>query len=138
MWEQFKTPFSSKYKDTWKVAANELTWLLRSIGVTSNFTVNQNGSAVITHKFEDQFDLRPSSNGERSMEYDVASIILGFLYHDIAGANDLMKIKGKWTNSYSKEQLDWKATGTKKIEEAMKKVGEKMQQERLKWIRETR
>lgn len=77
---------------------------MRSIGVTSNITVNQNGSAVITHNFEDQFDLRPSSNGERSIEYDVASIILGFLYHDIAGANDLMKIKGKWTNSYSKEQ----------------------------------
>lgn len=126
MWEQFTTPFSSKYKDTWKVAANELTWLLRSIGVRSKVRVNKNGTTIINHSFSDTFDLRPSSNGERSMEYDVVSIVTGFLYHDIAGGNDLMEIKGNWNNTYTKEQIDWKANSEKKIKEAMEKINNQM------------
>lgn len=138
MWDQFKNPFSKKYRDTWKVAANELTWLLRSIGVKSKVVVNKNGNVIINHKFKDIFDLRPSDNGSRSFEYDVVSIITGFLYHDIAGGNDLMEIKGNWNNSYSKKDIEWKANGDKIIEEGMKKWKEKMDEDRLKWIRETR
>ncbi|WP_250252802.1 hypothetical protein [Chryseobacterium sp. Marseille-Q3244] len=137
MWEQFKNPFSTKYLDTWKVAVNELAWLLRSINLSSVVEVKKNGTVYIYHKFNDQFDLRPSSNGERVIEYDVACIILGFLYHDIAGGNDHMKIKGNWSNTYSKEQIDWKANSMKRIEEGMKKMKEKMDENRLKWIRDT-
>ena len=130
MLQQFKNPFSSKYKDTWKVAANELTWLLRSIGVKSKITVYVNGNIVINHKFQDVFDLRPSDNGSRSIEYDAVSIITGFLYHDIAGGNDLMKIKGNWNNNYSKSQLEWMLKTPeekgKSLEEAMKKINEQM------------
>lgn len=105
MLDQFKNPFSAKYRDTWKVAANELTWLLRSIGVITIVSVGKNGSVRIQHKFEDTFDLRASEDGSRSIEYDVVSIITGFLYHDIAGGNDLLKVKGDWTNTYSEKQL---------------------------------
>lgn len=138
MWDQFKAPFSPKYKDTWKVAANELTWLLRSIGVKSKIIVNKNGSVTINHKFRDVFDLRPSDNGSRSFEYDVVSIVTGFLYHDIAGGNDLMEITGNWNNTYTPNQIDWKANGDKKIEDLMKGLKEKMIHDRLRWINETR
>lgn len=141
MLEQFKNPFSTKYKDTWKVAANELTWLLRSIGVKSKIIVNKNGNVTISHKFKDVFDLRPSDDGSRSIEYDVVSIISGFLYHDIAGGNDLMEVKGNWSNVYSKDQLNWKINPKEKVkmlEDTMKKMREKMEQDRLKWIRDTR
>lgn len=138
MWDQFKAPFSPKYKDTWKVAANELTWLLRSIGVKSKIIVNKNGSVTINHKFRDVFDLRPSDNGSRSFEYDVVSIVTGFLYHDIAGGNDLMEITGNWNNTYTPNQIDWKANGDKKIEDLMKGLKEKMIRDRLRWINETR
>lgn len=138
MWEQFKNPFNSKNLKTWKVAINELSWLLRSIGLQSSIYVKKDGTVTIKHKFEDQFDLRPSSNGERIIEYDVACIITGFLYHDIAGGNDHMKIKGNWSNSYSKEQIDWKVNSIKRIEDAMHKMKDKIEQDRLKWIRDTR
>lgn len=138
MWEQFKAPFNPKYKDTWKVATNELTWLLRSIGVRSKVKINKDGMAIINHSFSDTFDLRPSSHGERVIEYDVVSIISGFLYHDIAGGNDLMEVTGNWINTYDKTQIDWKANGNKKIEEMMKNLKERSEQDRLRWIRETR
>jgi len=137
MLDQFKNPFSTKYRDTWKVAANELTWLLRSIGIITLVSVDKNGDVKIQHKFEDTFDLRASEDGSRSIEYDVVSIISGFLYHDIAGGNDLMKVKGNWSNQYSKKDVEWKANGDKIIEEGMKKWKEKMEQDRLKWIRKT-
>lgn len=105
MLNQFKNFFSTKYLDTWKVAANELTWLLRSIGVTSIANVDKNGNITITHQFEDTFDLRPSEDGSRSIEYDTVSIIAGFLYHDIAGGNDKMVVKGTWSNTYNTKQI---------------------------------
>lgn len=138
MFSQFKNPFSKKYRDTWKVAGNELTWLLRSIGVNSEVIVYKDGSTVINHSFSDTFDLRPSSNGERSIEYDAVSLVSGFLYHDISGGNDLMKVTGNWSNSYDKKQIEWKANGDKKIEEMMKDWKKKQEENYLKWIRETK
>lgn len=137
MLDQFKNPFSAKYRDTWKVAANELTWLLRSITLTSIAHVDKNGNVKIFHKFKDVFDLRPSDDGSRSIEYDVISIITGFLYHDIAGGNDLMKVKGNWNNQYSEKDIEWKTNRDKIIEEGVKKWKEKMEQDRLKWLRDT-
>lgn len=138
LWEQFKNPFTTKYKDTWKVAANELTQFIRSASVSSRAEIFKEGNVVIFHTFEDQFDLRPSLQGERGMEYDVVSIISGFLYHDIAGGNDLMKVKANWNNFYNKSQINWMANVDKIIEDGMSKMKEKMEQDRLKWIRETR
>lgn len=109
MWKQFVMPLHPKYFDTWKVALNELTWLVRSVSIETVVKVKKDGSVIMYHSFEDTFDLRPSSQGERSIEYDVVSIITGFLYHDAAGGNDLMKIKANWSNSYSKEEVAWMA-----------------------------
>lgn len=142
MWEQFKAPFSSKYKDTWKVAANELTWLIRSASVSSRAEVAKNGSVIIYHTFEDIFDLRPSSQGERSIEYDVVSVITGFLYHDIAGGNDLMKVKANWSNNYGKYDIEWRGrTDQEKaeiLEKEIKEIGEKLKKASQRWIEETR
>lgn len=125
MWKQFVMPFSPKYKDTWKVAANELTWLVRSASVETKVKIKKDGSIIMYHSFEDKFDLRPSSNGERSIEYDVVSIVTGFLYHDAAGGNDLMKIEADWSNDYSRLEVVNKSGD----EEAIKKLGNEMADE---------
>ena len=141
MMEQFQHFWSPKYKDTWKVAANELTWLLRSIGVRSKIKVDKNGNTQINHSFRDIFDLRPSEHGERSLEYDIVSIITGFLYHDIAGGNDLMEIEGNWNNAYTKDQVNWMIHPEEKkklIDELMRKLKEKTELDRLRWIKETK
>lgn len=91
------------------MAFKELTWLLRSIGVKSKINVDKNGSITIQHQFQDIFDLRPSDDGSRSYAYDMVSIITGFVYHDVAGGNDMMKIKGKWSNHYTVERAKFMA-----------------------------
>ena len=98
MFEQIKDPFNPKYKDTWRVAANELTWLVRSTIIKSIISVNKSGYMTIEHKFSDIFDLRPSDY--RTGAYNMATKILGFLYHDIAGGNDQMRVKATWKRNY--------------------------------------
>ena len=98
MWEQAKDPLNPQYIDTWKVATNELTWLIRSVKVESLINVNAEGKMTITHSFEDVFDLRPSEG--RSEAYNTVTKISGFLYHDIIGGNDQMKVKATWQKSY--------------------------------------
>ena len=77
MWEQLKDPLNPAYADTWKVAMNELTWLLRSTTVKSTVNVGANGEITISHSFSDVFDLRPSAG--RSSAYNTATEVLGFL-----------------------------------------------------------
>ena len=68
----------------------------------------------------------------------MVSIITGFLYHDLAGGNDLMKINGSWSNQYSRKDIEWKTDGDERIQEMMEKWKEKQEQDRLKWIRDTK
>jgi len=98
MEEQLKEPFNPKYKDTWKVAANELTWLVRSVKVTTDVSITITGTVTMNHNFTDVFDLRPGKN--RSDAYNNTTTILGFIYHDVLGGNDKMKIKASWTSEY--------------------------------------
>jgi hypothetical protein len=91
MWMQAKDPFNPDYADTWNVALNELTWLVRHASVESTVSVDKNGSIIINNVLSDVFDLRPSS--QRSSAYNTATNILGILYHDIFGGNDQLKIK---------------------------------------------
>jgi hypothetical protein len=97
MWEQLKDPFNPEYKDTWKVATNELTWLVRSVKVNSAVNVGADGTITINHSFTDVFDLRPSSG--RNSAYNTATSILGFFYHDVFGGNDQMKISATWSTT---------------------------------------
>lgn len=97
-WEQLKDPFNPKYAATWEVAANELTWLVRSTNVTTEVIVLKNGSVTMNHSFIDVFDLRPGKG--RSSEYNRITSFFGFLYHDLVGGNDKMKVKATWTSTF--------------------------------------
>ena len=101
MKDQFFDPLNPKYKDTWKVAANELTWLIRHVNVTTNVYVSKTGDVRMYHSFTDTFDLRPSPG--RSIEYNIATTILGFIYHDVIGGNDKMTVKASWTSEHPKK-----------------------------------
>jgi len=100
MWEQLKDPLNPAYADTWKVAMNELTWLVRSTTVKSTVNVGANGEITISHSFSDVFDLRPSAG--RSSAYNTATEVLGFLYHDVLGGNDQMRVNASWSNTIQK------------------------------------
>ncbi len=57
--------------------------------------------------------------------------------HDMAGGNDLMIVKGNWSNQYSGKEIEWKANGDMTIKEGMINWKNKIQQDHLKWIRDT-
>ena len=99
MSDQFKDPLNPKYRDTWAVAFDELTWLVRSVSITYDVSVGKDGAIDISYSFSDTFDLRPSPG--RSKEYNIACSILGFLYHDVCGGNDKMKVNASWGSSYN-------------------------------------
>ena len=99
MWDQFKDPLNPKYRDTWSVAFDELTWLARSVTIEYGVSVTKEGAIDISYSFSDTFDLRPSEN--RSTEYNIACTILGFLYHDVCGGNDQMKVNASWNSLYN-------------------------------------
>lgn len=98
MREQCKDPFNPKYKDTWKVAANELTWLVRSVTVKTVINVTKDGDVTMNHSFKDKLDLRPSEG--RSKEYNRVTSVMGFIYHDVLGGNDEMTVSASWSNSF--------------------------------------
>ena len=102
MSEQFKDPFNPKYKDTWEVATNELTWLVRSATIKTIIIVTKDGNVFMNHSFKDKLDLRPSEG--RSVEYNRVTSILGFLYHDILGGNDEMTVSASWSKAFNKPQ----------------------------------
>lgn len=99
MREQAKRFWDPKYRDTWKVAANELTWLVRSVYVKSEVSVSVSGLTTIKHSFSDIFDLRPSGGG-RNEAYDATTKVLGFFYHDVCGGNDQMRVNATWKQVY--------------------------------------
>jgi len=88
--------WADEYSATWRVAFDELTWLLRSIRITYNGEANKNGVITINYHFLDTFDLRPDW-GSRTTEYNAICAVLGYIYHDAIGCNDQLKIEGNWT-----------------------------------------
>ncbi len=98
MKDQFFDPLNPKYEDTWKVATNELTWLLRHATVTITVQVSKTGDVTMHHSLVDTLDLRP--NPKRSKEYNRTTKVLGFFYHDLIGGNDKMTVKTSWTSEY--------------------------------------
>ena len=80
MGEQLFDLFNPENRQTWEVASNELTWLLRHASVSTTYTVSETGQIQMNHTLNDTLDLRPSEN--RSLEYNIACIILGEVYHD--------------------------------------------------------
>lgn len=97
MWRQalefWKWP--GEYSETWKMAFNELTWTVRSVQIDYQYIAYANGRISIFYSFKDILDLRPDWGG-RSFEYNAATYILGFLYHDVIGGNDQLQITAHW------------------------------------------
>ena len=97
MWKQalgfWRWP--TKYSATWEMACDELTWAVRSVRVRCNYKADKNGKILITYSFSDTLDLRPAW-GRRSNEYNAICCVLGFLYHDVIGGNDELKITANW------------------------------------------
>jgi len=97
MWKQVLeiSKWADEYSPTWQVACNELTWLLRSIPVNYKAEADVVGKITISYNFTDTFDLRPDW-ASRSFEYNAICAVLGFIYHDVIGCNDELKIHGNW------------------------------------------
>ena len=111
----------SPYIDTWKVAMRELTWLLRSITLKVQVSVKKDGNIIVNCSFSDIFDLRASPKN-RSDAYNTICMITGFLYHDLVGGNDLLKINGKWS----------RVIYAPKLIEIMKRIKEKQDSDNRK------
>ena len=117
----FLDPINPNYIDTWKVAMRELTWLLRSITLKVQVSVKKDGNIIVNYSFSDIFDLRASPKN-RSDAYNTICMITGFLYHDLVGGNDLLKINGKWS----------RVIYAPKLIEIMKRIKEKQDSDNRK------
>ena len=117
----FLDPMNPNYIDTWKVAMRELTWLLRSITLKVQVSVKKDGNIIVNYSFSDIFDLRASPKN-RSDAYNTICMITGFLYHDLVGGNDLLKINGKWS----------RVIYNPKLIEIMKRIKEKQDSDNRK------
>lgn len=98
MSEQIKDPLNAKYRDTWNVAFNELTWLVRSTTVKTAISVSKSGYITMNHSFVDVLDLRPGDG--RTPEYNAITTVLGFFYHDVLGGNDKMTVRASWSSTF--------------------------------------
>jgi hypothetical protein len=101
-WGTLRRPWTDKYLDTWKVAANERTWLVRHVDVYPSAYVNEDGSFTINYYLEDTLDLRPDWENQ-SDEYNYVTTVLGFFWHDLAGGTE-MKIEAYWASIYPPPQ----------------------------------
>ncbi len=75
-----------KVKQTWGVATNELTWLLRHARLDGTAHVAKDGSISIDYSIHDKLDLRASPG--RSEAYNTVSQVLGTVWHDVLGAEE--------------------------------------------------
>ena len=88
-------PLDKSSIDTWKVAGNELTWLVRHASVEATVTRNADGVMNISYQLTDQFDLRPQSG--RNGAYNAVNSTIGSAYHDAVGGNDKLQINATWS-----------------------------------------
>lgn len=82
-------------KETWQVAANQLTWALRHATVKYWAEVGRDGTITIQYRLYDTLDL--SGSPGRSGAYNSISEGLGFFYHDVAGGNKNLQTRGQWS-----------------------------------------
>lgn len=95
MWDQAKDPLNPEYRDTWEVAGNELTWLIRHAGVKATAHVDADGNIKIDYKLEDTLDLEPN-RPDPDDPYNQITAVLGNVYHDILGGS-AMDIEATWS-----------------------------------------
>jgi hypothetical protein len=104
MWKQALEfwKWHDEYSATWDMAFNELTWTVRSVKIDYDYEVDVEGNITFRYWFSDTLDLRPSW-GSRSMEYNAICAVLGFLYHDVLGGSDELKVQAYWTTTIKGE-----------------------------------
>ena len=95
MEEQIMNPFDSAYSETWDVAANELTWMVRAADVNATAFVGTDGNITINYALDDRFDLRPDWNN-KGIAYNVVTSVLGTVWHDLMGASQ-PNVYAYWT-----------------------------------------
>lgn len=94
-------------------ATYEETWLLRAANITvSNIRVNEQGDISVTYTVNDVLDLRPdwggpTRKGLRGFGYNLATTVLGFVWHDLVGASDEMKTSASWEAVIPAKQNPW-------------------------------
>jgi hypothetical protein len=101
MTEQFKHFYDlsdPNVQQTWGVATNELTWLLRHARLDGTAHVAKDGSISIDYGIHDKLDLRASPG--RSEAYNTASSVLGTVWHDVLGAEE-----AQVTGSFSRHPM---------------------------------
>jgi len=86
-------PWESSSIDTWKVAGDELTWLLRHAHVKADVQVDTGGKVTINYRLTDTLDLRPGEG--RNSAYNAATTVLGAIWHDAMGAKETT-ISAEW------------------------------------------
>jgi LysM repeat protein len=83
------------HKSTWKVAANELTWVLRNATVKYFVEVDPQGGINIQYRLYDRLDL--SKQDGRQDAYNNISQVLGFGYHTLGGGNLNLQTRAEWS-----------------------------------------
>ena len=97
MKDQFLGFWKPEYRDTWKVASNELTWLIRHASVSGWVQVNASGNITIQHNLYDVLDL--SASPGRTASYNKTSNFLGYGWHTVLGASS-PSINSSWRSNY--------------------------------------
>jgi len=93
-WSEIGSDNPILHKETWGVAANQLTWALRHCTVKYWAEVSQSGSIKIQYRLYDTLDL--SGNSGRSDAYNNISNFLGFFYHTLANGNKNLQTRAQW------------------------------------------
>jgi len=81
----------------WESAGDELTWMLRAAKVDAHLSATQQGEITISYLVRDTLDLRPDWNsGLRGFGYNAITSVTGFVWHDLFGASDKMRVYAHW------------------------------------------
>jgi len=94
--DQLFHPFDPKYKPTWDVAKNELTWLIRHASVKAVGNAYKNGNILINYQLKDTLDLKVHRNEPWNSPYNLVVSVLGFGYHTVLRGT-AMEIEGYWS-----------------------------------------
>jgi hypothetical protein len=94
MLAQLINPNSSENSATWAAARNPLTWMLRTANISATGHVTKEGDVTINYQLTDRFDLRPDWE-RRSLAYNIATTILGGVWHDQMGASE-PEVRANW------------------------------------------
>ena len=95
-------------KGMWIDAHYEETWMLRTTNITfSDASVDQQGNISATVSIHDTLDLRPDWKN-RSLPYNVATTITGYVWHDLLGASDEMNVNATWQITLPARTYPWR------------------------------